>query len=197
MKDMMVNRTIIGMLVGIMFLTTLITPTVVFAQSHQRTDLEACLPQSGLSSMSSIGEYRLGNVYCAIATASYENIPSTADYSTASIFEFKTNEDAKTAFWNEFDSSNYKLTTAQGYESTAVGEGTAIYLEDIVYFGVSGKYVVRTEAMAGTSSDQRAKTLLASVNIPQSILNTSLIVIVGIICLIIVATIVIIWNERR
>jgi hypothetical protein len=173
------------------------TPTFVIAQGHDRPDLEACLPQSGVSSMSSIGEYRLNTVYCAIATASYENIPSTADYSTASIFEFKTNEDAKTAFWNEHDSGNYNLTAVQGYESAAVGEGNSVWLADIVYLGVTGKYVVRTEAMAGTLSDQRARTLLASVNIPRGISNTSLIAIVGIICLIIVVIIVLIWNERR
>jgi hypothetical protein len=166
------------------------TPTFVIAQSHERPDLEACLPQFGLSTIESIGEYRLGGIYCAYAVASY------VDYSTAAIFEFKTSEDAKTAFWNEFHANNtYSLTSVQGYESAAVGEEESIAYVNMGFqcLGVSGKYVVITGYVRAGGATE-AITSLTFVNIPQ---NIPLILIVGIICLIIVAVIVLIWIRRR
>jgi len=173
-----------------MFITImlLMAPTFAMAQPHERPDLEACLPQSGLSTIKSIGEYRIGGMYCAYASASYD------DYSKATIFEFKTNEDAKNAFWNEFHANEtYNLISVQGYESAAEGYEVISFVNFYQYLGVSGKYVVIT--VMGTGWAIGARTLLASVNIPRE--NISVILVVGIICLIIVAGIGLIWWIRR
>jgi len=185
-----------------MLLATLITPVTVIAQSsndnlsHERPDLEACLPTSGLSSISSIGEYKVGDAYCAVATASYG-----IDL-TAKIFEFHSSGDAKNAFWDMYHSNGTTLISGTKYSSAAEGKVESTYqiftFNHVYYYGVSGKYLVLTDDyVLGSTPDNTELPLFLSVNVPQQSTQIPLIPIVGVICAVIVVVAVVIGIRRR